>query len=131
MKNLFSPLPQNSRLCDHVRALRGNATEAGRALWRHIRGQLLGVRFRRQHIVEPFILDFYCLELSFAVELDGWQHNDDENLRGDLTRTRFLESSGITVLRHWNNDVLANIASVLTHLCWEIERLRGAKLLPP
>ena len=130
MKNVFCPLPQDLRLRDHARALRGNATESERALWRHIRGQLLGVRFRRQHIVEPFILDFYCVELKLAVELDGGQHNDDEKPRDDLTRTRFLESSGISVLRYWNNDVLADIAPVLTHLCCEIERLRGAKLPP-
>ncbi len=131
MNKIFQPAPLHPRQRGHARALRGNATDAERALWQRIRGQRLGVRFRRQRVVEPFILDFYCVELKLAVELDGGQHNDEDGRSDDAARTKFLEVSGIAVVRYWNNDVLANIDSVLMYLCSEIERLRGAKLPPP
>ena len=131
MNKLFQPTPLHPRLRDHARELRGNSTDAERALWQRIRGQQFGVRFRRQHVVEPFILDFYCVELRLAIELDGGQHNEIENRRNDLSRTKFFAASGITVLRYWNNDVLANIESVLTHLCAEIERVRVGRVPPP
>ena len=131
MKKLFEPARSNPRLRDHARALRSNATDAERALWQRIRGQQLGVRFRRLHMIEPFVIDFYCVELKLAVELDGGQHNDAENHRADVERTIFLKTSGATLLRYWNNDALANTDSILAQLCSEIERIRACGLPPP
>ena len=131
MSKIFQPTRLHPRLRDYARALRDNSTDAERALWQSIRGQQLGVRFRRQHTVEPFILDFYCIALKLAVELDGGQHNDEGGRLDDAARTNFLQASGITVVRYWNNDVLANIDSVLAHLCAEIERIRADRVPPP
>jgi very-short-patch-repair endonuclease len=94
------------------RALRTSATEAERKLWRHLRdSQLNGARFRRQHPVGIFVLDFACVQQRLAVELDGGQHADD--VVRDAGRTAWLEAQGWRVLRFWNNDVMGNVEGVL------------------
>jgi type I restriction enzyme M protein len=81
-------------------------TDAERRLWALLRRkQLQGYRFRRQHPVEPYILDFYCFAEKLAVELDGSQHYDEEALAYDIRRTAFLAAQGIRVLRFPNADV--------------------------
>lgn len=72
-----------------------------------------GAKFRRQHPVAPYVLDFYCHELKLAIELDGGQHNEEQGLAHDRQRTAFLEAQGITVLRFWNNDVFQQPENVL------------------
>ena len=74
---------------------------------------MAGAKFRRQHPVAPYILDFYCHELKLAIELDGGQHNAEKGQAHDLKRTAFLEAQGITVLRFWNNDVFQQPENVL------------------
>lgn len=92
--------------------LRKNQTDAERKMWRHLRNRALaGFKFRRQCPIGPYIVDFVCLEKMLIVEIDGGQHN--ENIQKDSRRTRHLESRGFKVLRFWNNEVLANIESVL------------------
>ncbi|KAA0682810.1 endonuclease domain-containing protein [Roseomonas genomospecies 6] len=88
-----------------ARDLRSNPTDAERKLWSLLRGrQLAGHRFRRQHPVPPFILDFACVEARLAVEADGGQHNGSER---DEQRDRILADLGWRVLRFWNPDILA------------------------
>ena len=70
--------------------LRREMTDAEKHLWRRVRMQQLGVKFRRQHPVGNYILDFACIELKFAVELDGGQHADIKV--NDNERTQWLES---------------------------------------
>ena len=74
------------------------------------------MRFFRQYSVGPYILDFYCPGLKLAVELDGGQHDLQENLEYDEARSEFLDANGIDVLRFWNHDVLMDIESVLAKL---------------
>jgi very-short-patch-repair endonuclease len=93
-----------------ARQLRLRATDAERRLWRAIRGEQLGVKFRRQFPLGPYIVDFISLTARIIVEVDGGQH---ANNRQDVERDRFAESQGFTVLRFWNNDVLLNTASVV------------------
>lgn len=91
---------------DKARALRVEGTDAEKVLWRLLRGRRLdGWKFRRQHPVPPYILDFACLELKIAVEADGGQHNGSLH---DEQRAEFLAHLGWRVLRFWNNDILAN-----------------------
>ena len=93
------------------RNLRNGATDAERRLWQHLRGrQLDGCKFRRQHPFGAYILDFVCLDRMVVVELDGSQHA--EHVETDSRRTAFLEISGFTVLRFWNNQVLDDIEGV-------------------
>jgi very-short-patch-repair endonuclease len=91
-------------LTDRARQLRRDSTEAEKTLWRHLRArQLNGAKFRRQHRIGPYIVDFVCLELHLIIELDGGQHAFDTP-----ARTNFLVSEGYRILRFWNNEVLAN-----------------------
>ncbi|MDQ1314284.1 MAG: hypothetical protein QG662_393 [Pseudomonadota bacterium] len=104
------PLP--AELLEHARELRAHQTDAEQLIWGVLRAKrFLGYKFRRQHPVEPYILDFYCDELKLAIELDGGQHAEQQPY--DAHRTRALEARGIRVLRFWNNDVLTQTEAVL------------------
>lgn len=97
-----------------ARELRDNLTDAERKLWTKIRRkQLEGYRFRRQHPIGPFIVDFVCLEAKLVIEVDGGQHADPEEARRDVGRTQWLRNEGYRVLRFWNNELLQNSAGVL------------------
>lgn len=99
------------------RELRRNQTEAEKAFWAHVRnGRFHGMKFFRQYSVGPYILDFYCPAIKLAVELDGGQHNQDENRVYDTARSEFLRTHGIEVLRFWNHDVLLDVQSVLARV---------------
>lgn len=74
------------------------------------------MKFFRQYSVGPYILDFYCPVKKLAVELDGGQHNQAENMDYDAARSEYLNAHGIVVLRSWNHDVLLNVQSVLTRI---------------
>ncbi|MBI5436216.1 MAG: endonuclease domain-containing protein [Nitrosomonadales bacterium] len=93
------------------RSLRREMTDAEKLLWRHLRmKQFEGHKFRRQHPIGKYILDFVCLEALLALEVDGGQHA--EHADSDANRTRWLEAKGFRVLRFWNNEVLDNIEGV-------------------
>jgi adenine-specific DNA-methyltransferase len=95
-------------------------TDAERRLWRHLRDrQLGGWKFRRQHPVGPFIVDFVCLEKKVVIEVDGGQHAENEEL--DLRRSAYLEKLGYHILRFWNNEVLQETEAVLTTIFASIE----------
>ncbi len=101
-----------------ARDLRKNPTEAERILWQHVRRrQLGGFRFRRQHAIGPYIVDFYCFEERVAIEVDGGQHS--RQAAYDAERTSFLESEGVRVLRFWNNQVLGEVEAV-KHVILEV-----------
>ncbi len=98
---------------DRARGLRRAMTDAEQLLWRHLRNrQLSGFKFRRQHEIGHYIVDFACAETLLIVELDGGQHADQ--VVYDERRTLQLQAMGYRVLRFWNNDVLLDIESVLT-----------------
>ena len=93
-----------------ARKLRRTPTDAEMRLWSRLRRkQLEGFRFRRQHPLGPFVVDFFCAAAKLIVEVDGGQHAND----GDA-RTRWLEARGYRVIRFWNNAVLANTEGVLS-----------------
>ncbi|MFT4178192.1 MAG: DUF559 domain-containing protein [Thermomonas sp.] len=94
------------------RELRQNMTEAEVRLWQALRNRrLLGMKFRRQHRIGPFFVDFVCLEMRLIVELDGSQHLDRHGY--DANRTRYLERNGFRVLRFWNDAVFNTPALVI------------------
>jgi very-short-patch-repair endonuclease len=94
--------------------LRANTTGAEQILWRHLRRlDVKGSHFRRQVVIGPYIADFACLAERLIVEVDGSQHGDEEGLRRDETRTRWLQSEGFRVIRFWNNDVMSRTDAVV------------------
>ena len=116
--NIKPPLPPE--FLARVRQLRRNATDAESLLWQLLRNrQLDGWKFRRQHPIGPYILDFYCDEARLAVELDGSQHAEPAQANYDIERTQALETGGIRVLRFWNNEVLKNTNAVLQEI-WNV-----------
>ena len=101
----------NSKLTPNARVLRKNMTEQERKLWYKFLNSLQS-RFRRQKVVGQYIVDFYCAEKKLAIELDGSQHFETENIKKDAERTKFLNDKGITVLRYTNLQVDKNFKSV-------------------
>jgi len=96
----------------NARNLRKNMTDVERLLWSKIRGrQLQGFRFRRQHPIGRYIVDFVCIELKLIIELDGSQHNDQQQY--DMKRSQWLQIKGYKTIRFWNNDVVENLEGVL------------------
>ena len=105
-------LPADLR--DFARELRRHTTDAETLLWRLLRNRLMaGAKFRRQHPLPPYVLDFYCHDARLAVELDGGQHNEAAGRRHDARRDAFLAQKGIRVLRFWNHEVLNQTEAVL------------------
>jgi very-short-patch-repair endonuclease len=94
-----------------ARTLRAQQTDAERVLWRFLRNRFTGTKFRRQQIIEPYIVDFACFEKRLIVEVDGSQHMED--VAYDDNRTLFLRSQGFEVVRFWNNEVSGNMEGVL------------------
>lgn len=92
---------------------RSDQTDAESALWKHLRGKQLGKKFRRQHVVDDFIVDFVCLEDMLVVEIDGEYHNTEEQKKADDSRTAVLQSYGFRVIRFTNDEVLRDIEKVV------------------
>ena len=102
----------------NARRLRRELSLPEKLLWLRLRGA--EVRFRRQHPIGPYVLDFYCPAANLAIEVDGAAHDFGDRPRRDDVRTEWLKSQGIDVLRIPAKDVLANpdeIADALVRLC--------------
>jgi very-short-patch-repair endonuclease len=109
------------QVSDRAKELRRNMTDAERALWQILRDRQLGVRFRRQFVIAPFIVDFACPDAGLVVE--AGQHAEP----GEHTnRDAVLRQKGWGILRFWNNDVLQNRAGVAERI---LEALQPAQ--PP
>ncbi|WP_270934057.1 endonuclease domain-containing protein [Falsiroseomonas oryzae] len=95
-----------------ARRLRRDTTHAERTLWQALRHDALGVRFRRQHPIPPYVADFAAPRARLIVEVDGGQHGG----RDDAERDAALRAAGWHVLRFWNNEVLSNTAGVVQRI---------------
>ncbi|HEX8521034.1 MAG TPA: endonuclease domain-containing protein [Tepidisphaeraceae bacterium] len=103
----------SSRLLNFAREMRYLPTDAEKKLWSILRGRKLGgFKFRRQHPIEGYILDFYCIEQKLAVEADGGQHLDEKGKEYDARRTERLGKLGVRVLRFGDDDVLKHSVEV-------------------
>lgn len=108
-----------------ARALRKDATEAERILWSALRGDRMGeLRFRRQHPIGPFILDFYSAAVRLEIELDGPIHDAQREL--DQARTEALATQKIRIIRFRNEQVMADLESVLQAIRVEIGRIEAS-----
>jgi very-short-patch-repair endonuclease len=113
----------------HARVLRNGMTDAEKRLWLRLRADQLGVRFRRQLVIERrFIVDFCAPEAGLVVEVDGGQHAESAT---DALRTAFLEARGYHVLRFWNPEVLRDTDGVVQVIAETLAALRDAKTSPP
>ena len=98
-------------LKDRRKELRNNSTQSEKFLWHYIKeSKLEGRKFRRQHSIGNFIVDFYCPRERLVVELDGNVHFTDEVIEYDTKRTNFLESLNIKVIRFENQEVMFEVA---------------------
>jgi very-short-patch-repair endonuclease len=105
-----SKLPDDIRTW--ARELRGRMTDAEALLWKLLRSRRIAeAKFRRQHPIGRYILDFHCHENKLAIELDGGQHAEAVDYDG--RRDGWLRTQGVHVLRFWNNQVLAETEAVM------------------
>lgn len=108
------------QLLSHAKTMRSHQTDAEQRLWYHLRGKcFMGLKFKRQKPIGPFIADFVCMKYKLVIEADGGQHGTD----ADAERDTWFESQGFTVLRFWNNEVLGQTEGVLDQIRLVIESL--------
>jgi very-short-patch-repair endonuclease len=101
-------------IVENAKSLRKNQTEAEKLLWNYLRNkQINGYKFRRQHYIESYIVDFFCWEKMLSIELDG----------GIYLRTERLKELGITELRFSNDEVLNNVLGVLDKIKLELIKI--------
>jgi len=101
-----------------ARMLRKSMTDVERKLWSKLRSNQLGVKFRRQVPFGNYIADFISLEAKLVIELDGYQHYQENALQQDKLRDRYFAKEGFTVLRFNNSEVTENMDGVL-EMIWQ------------
>ena len=121
-RNMFYGAEQN--IFEQASMLRKNMTLAELILWKKLKDRkVFKVKFRRQHPIDIFIVDFYCHELKLVIEIDGEIHSEYETKEYDLGRTAELEKYGIIVLRFSNNQVIHHIDYVINKIQIRIREL--------
>lgn len=103
---------KHNKHLDRAKQLRSNQTDAEQKLWHQLRAhRFLGLKFKRQKPIGPYIVDFVCIEKRLVIEVDGGQHA--ERKAEDDARSAWIVDQGYSVLRFWNNEVLGDIDAVL------------------
>ncbi len=104
-----------------ARVLRKEQTKAEKILWKYLRGRkFMNLKFRRQHVIEGFVVDFYCHELKLGIEVDGGIHSERKEY--DDLRQGIIESEGIKIIRFSNEEVLKDTTLALQKLKEIIEQ---------
>ena len=100
-----------------VRLLRKSMTFAESLLWMCLKKkQIQGIRFRRQHPIRNFIVDFYCHSANLVIEIDGGVHQEEEQKERDENRTVDLKNLGLTIIRFSNSEVISDLDKVLKEI---------------
>jgi very-short-patch-repair endonuclease len=100
-------MARNQFMLERAQKLRASSTPAERRIWSILRAKrLAGLKFRRQHVVGNFIVDFVCLPARLIIEVDGDTHGDDEAALRDAKRTEEIEGFSYRVIRFWDHYVL-------------------------
>ena len=118
-------------LSEYSKTMRGNQTEAESAMWELLRRKQLDVKFRRQHIIGDFIVDFVCLNKKLVVEVDGGYHNHQEQKEVDRLRTQMLSDMGYRVVRFTNEEILSNPDNVINAIRMSLEQQVSSTLGAP
>ncbi len=108
------------RIFKNAAKLRLSMTPSEKNLWNELKNKPLGFKFRRQHPIKFYILDFYCHKKHLSIEIDGGYHNHLEQKEKDKKRTEYLNSVGIKEIRFQNDMVLNNIEQVLKQIYVEL-----------
>lgn len=108
-------LEYNRKLTSRAQELRKAQTKEEKLLWYQYLSRY-HYRFRRQHPIGNFIVDFYCHQAKLVIELDGSQHFSEEGLEYDRERSAFLNGLGLLVVRIPNNEVSTNLSGVCKHI---------------
>jgi very-short-patch-repair endonuclease len=131
-KNMFGPggmfedaPPVNFR---YAKSLRENMTTGEMALWLHLRKGIDGLKFRRQHPISFYIVDFYCHKVKLIVEVDGYIHNLPDEKRKDKIREKALETLGNTIIRFTNRQVLDNTVGLFKLISEKIKERLNMKI---
>lgn len=104
----------------NARKLRQEMTVPEVLLWRLLRGKPMGVKFRKQHPIENYVVDFYCAEKRIAIEIDGIAHDMGDRPHNDMKRDSRLKALGIEVIRVPAADVLRDVEGIaddIVRLC--------------
>jgi ATP-dependent DNA helicase RecG len=128
--------PSTYKLMQELQEERKNSSmSSGQALWETLRTKQLNFKFRRQHIIGGFIVDFVCIPKQLIVEVDGKYHNTREQQEADNLRTIILQELGFKVIRFTNEELIENIEKVLSQISQELESpplgADGGTSLPP
>jgi very-short-patch-repair endonuclease len=99
----------NPTIYKNARKLRDNMTEAEQQLWDYLKSKPLGFKFRRQHPIGNYVLDFYCHKLRISIEVDGGYHLTTEQKNKDSERTAYVASLGIAEYRFTNEEIMVNL----------------------
>ena len=110
-----------------ARELRKNMTSAEKVLWKQLRSSQLGVKFRRQHPIGPYITDFYTRDVGLIIEIDGDTHFTSDAKAYDAARTDYLQQLGLTVLRFTNLEIFHQLDGVLERIHQAICAVRPSK----
>ena len=102
----------NLNLKTFAKSNRKESTKSEKIIWNLIRNKKINARFRRQHQIGDYVVDFVSIEKKLIIEIDGGQHNNEQDVKYDEKRTLFLKNLGFKVIRFWNNDVLNNLDGV-------------------
>ncbi len=112
---------------ERAELLRKNPTHDELLLWLQLKGNQLGVRFKRQHPIWMYIADFYCHELKLVIEVDGSIHNVKEVMECDIIREENIKSFDISVIRFTNTEVRTNIENVIKRITCVIKEVKSNK----
>ena len=118
----------NPRLIEFAHENRRKLTREEAILWKYLKGGTMGVHFRRQHPIGPYVVDFACLRPKLVVEADGGQHEDSEY---DRKRDAYIRSRGFVILRFWNEDVWSHIEWTLEQIAEQLVELGVPRVWHP
>lgn len=112
----------SSELFGYAKRMRHEPTEAEAILWEALSNKKLGYKFRRQHPLGRYIVDFYCHRKRLAIEVDGGYHKDEAQRQYDERRTEHIIASGVRELRFTNEEVINCLQQVLETIKVELEK---------
>ncbi|WP_232778364.1 endonuclease domain-containing protein [Salegentibacter sediminis] len=107
-----------------ARKLRRDMTSAEEMLWEYLRNNQLGYKFRRQHPVHYFIVDFYCHQFKLVIEVDGGYHNSKQQKIADKEREELLEFQDLHIIRFTNEEVIGNVKGIIQRILEKINELK-------